>query len=663
MNKESILVNVLDTVQSGIMAFESVRDSQNQIVDFRWILVNKSAEAIVGMNANDLIGNKLLTIMPGNKKDRLFDRYKSVVETGKKIEFEHHYRHEGVDLWFQITASKLDDGFIVTFLDISQMKVSEKFSKNLAVEYEIVFNGTQDLLALIHVESPDNFVYLRANSSFLNKFGIRADKLINKTALEIFGDTSGRLVEDTFKRCLNEGMITVEKEITLNGNSYFFKTTLSPILEDDKVRYIVTSTIDYTQQKKIESQLVLYRNNLESSNIELKSVLREAEEASRIKSQFLANMSHEVRTPLNGIIGISELLEETDLNDEQVNFLAIIKSSGKILLRLINDILDFSKIESGNLRLENEIFSLSEILNSAINIFHSRAKEKSLFCDLVIEDTIPDQLYGDPGRLIQVLVNIIGNAIKFSHDNSRIDIHVTKETAKTSNKILLKFSIIDYGIGIPPEKVQLLFKPFQQIDGSYTRKYEGAGLGLSICKRLVSFMNGDIGYNSRASEGSEFWFTIEFESRDSKHNSKLENPKFIPSLDRTAIKVLIVEDNEVNQKVLQSMLKNFNFEIIVASNGKEAYEYLKSSRVDLVFMDIQMPVMDGMEATQLIREYEEENKLQAVNIIAVTAHSLDGDKEKFMHSGMNDYISKPIDRNRLGDVLAKWLHTNSSILS
>ncbi|MCG9876561.1 MAG: response regulator [Leptospiraceae bacterium] len=662
MNKESILVNVLDTVQSGIMAFESIRDNQNQIIDFRWILVNKSAEEIIGMEAEHLIGKSLLTIMPGNKNDRLFDRYKSVVETGKKIEFEHHYRHEGVDLWFQIIASKLDDGFIVTFLDITQIKVSEKFSKNLAVEYEIVFNGTQDLLALIHVESPDNFVYLRANSSFLNKFGLRADKLINKTALEIFGDTSGRLVEDTFKRCLNEGMITVEKEITLNGNSYFFKTTLSPIIEDEKIRYIVTSTIDYTEQRKTESQLVLYRSNLESSNIELKSVLREAEEASRIKSQFLANMSHEVRTPLNGIIGISELLEETDLNDEQASFLAIIKSSGKILLRLINDILDFSKIESGNLRLENEIFSLSEILNSAINIFHSRAKEKSLFCDLVIEESIPDQLYGDPGRLIQVLVNIIGNAIKFSHDNSRIDIHVTKEAARTSNKILLKFSIIDYGIGIPPEKVQLLFKPFQQIDGSYTRKYEGAGLGLSICKRLVSFMNGEIGYKSKT-EGSEFWFTIEFESRDSKHDSKLESAKFFPSLDNTVIKVLIVEDNEVNQKVLQSMLKNYNFEIIVVSNGKEAYEYLKSSRVDLVFMDIQMPVMDGMEATQLIREYEEENKLQAVNIIAVTAHSLDGDKEKFMHSGMNDYISKPIDRNRLGDVLGNWLPTKSSILS
>lgn len=657
MNKELILSNVLDTVQTGIMAFDAVRSSQNEIIDFKWTLVNKSAESIAGMKAEDLLGKTLLNVMPGNKADGLFDKYKNVVESGEKIEFEHYYQHEGIDHWFQIIASKLDDGFIVTFLDISKVKNSEKYVKNLAIEYEMVFNGTQDLLGLISVQSPEKFVYARVNFSFLSKFNLTSESVINKSASEIFGEANGKYIEDIFKRCVNEGMITVDESFTLNQKEFYFSTTLAPILEKGNVKYIVSSTIDYTQQKKIESQLSLYRNNLESNNLELKTVLREAEEANRIKSQFLANMSHEVRTPLNGIIGISELLEETDLDDEQSNFLSIIKSSGKLLLRLINDILDFSKIEAGNLRLENENFSIREILNSAINIFHSRAKEKSLFCDLVISEEIPDQLYGDPGRLIQVLVNLIGNAIKFSHDDSRIDINVLKAESDSDNIINLRFSVVDYGIGIPQDKVGLLFQAFQQIDGSYTRKYEGAGLGLSICKRLVAFMNGQIGYIPNPLGGSEFWFTAKFgiDKKVLDSANPTTSVSTTSSMNNGIARILVAEDNEVNQKVLQSMLKKLNVEIILTSNGKEAYEHFNKSKFDLVFMDIQMPVMDGMEATELIREFEKDNDLNPVPIIAITAHSMDGDRERFLNSGMDDYISKPIDKNRLGIIIDKWI--------
>jgi CheY-like chemotaxis protein len=338
----------------------------------------------------------------------------------------------------------------------------------------------------------------------------------------------------------------------------------------------------------------------------------------------------------------------------------VIKSSGKILLRVINDILDFSKMETGNLKLDLEEFSLSELLNSAINIFHSKSKEKSINFDPIVSDDINDRMIGDPGRLMQVLVNLIGNAVKFSKMNSRIDIRIIKLPRIDPDIEMLKFTVLDYGIGIPTGKANLLFQPFSQIDGSYTRKYEGSGLGLSICERLVKLMDGNIGFIPNPKVGSEFWFTACFgkikdnsiQNSPSKLQTNFENVK--------ELNILFVEDNDVNQKVLNSMLHRLGHKTSIASNGLEAFNLIKQNKYDLVFMDIQMPVMDGIQATKFIRDWEQQNNLPKTTIIAITAHSMDGDKEHFLETGMNDYISKPIDKNLLEQMIQKWYYTLST---
>jgi signal transduction histidine kinase/CheY-like chemotaxis protein len=445
-----------------------------------------------------------------------------------------------------------------------------------------------------------------------------------------------------------------------DGKIIIFQTTLSPIIEDGKTKYIVSSSADISERKKIENELNSYRAELEETNHNLTRVLREAEDANHAKSQFLANMSHEIRTPLNGVIGMSGILEDTELDDEQRYFLNIIKSSGKILLRVINDILDFSKMETGNLKLDLEEFSLSELLNSAINIFHSKSREKSITFDPIISDDIHDRMIGDPGRLMQVLVNLIGNAVKFSMRNSRIDIRIIQLPCLDDDLVKLRFTVLDYGIGIPAGKANLLFQPFSQIDGSYTRKFEGSGLGLSICERLVNLMDGSIGFIPNPKGGSEFWFTANF-GKIKDNSIRQSNLSPYPEVKKfRELNILFAEDNEVNQQVLNSMLHRLGHKTSIASNGLEALNLIKQNKYDLIFMDIQMPIMDGIQATRFIRDWEQKNNKPNTTIIAITAHSMDGDREHFLETGMNDYISKPIDKNLLEQKIHKWYFAASS---
>jgi CheY-like chemotaxis protein len=357
---------------------------------------------------------------------------------------------------------------------------------------------------------------------------------------------------------------------------------------------------------------------------------------------------------------MSGILEDTELDDEQRYFLNIIKSSGKILLRVINDILDFSKMETGNLKLDLEEFSLSELLNSAINIFHSKSREKSITFDPIISDDIHDRMIGDPGRLMQVLVNLIGNAVKFSMRNSRIDIRIIQLPCLDDDLVKLRFTVLDYGIGIPAGKANLLFQPFSQIDGSYTRKFEGSGLGLSICERLVNLMDGSIGFIPNPKGGSEFWFTANF-GKIKDNSIRQSNLSPYPEVKKfRELNILFAEDNEVNQQVLNSMLHRLGHKTSIASNGLEALNLIKQNKYDLIFMDIQMPIMDGIQATRFIRDWEQKNNKPNTTIIAITAHSMDGDREHFLETGMNDYISKPIDKNLLEQKIHKWYFAASS---
>jgi PAS domain S-box-containing protein len=325
--KKLVLHKILSSVQSGIMVFKSVRNEQNNIVDFEWTLINKNSEKLFGMPSQTLLKYKLLQLLPGLIEDGLFEKFILVVETGVNLDIEYLYLHDHSELWFQVVASKLEDGFIATFLDITKLKKAEKRSHSLIEQYETVMDGTQDIIFLVSVEPDGDYRFLRTNKSFERKLGILKKDAIDKTPKDIFGESVGSTIIENYKRCIKEGVISFQEQLNWDGRMIIFQTTLSPVLEDGKTKYIVSSSTDISERKKIENELNSYRAELENTNHNLTRVLREAEEANHAKSQFLANMSHEIRTPLNGVIGMSGILEDTNLDDEQRYFLNIIANS------------------------------------------------------------------------------------------------------------------------------------------------------------------------------------------------------------------------------------------------------------------------------------------------------------------------------------------------
>lgn len=389
------------------------------------------------------------------------------------------------------------------------------------------------------------------------------------------------------------------------------------------------------------------REKLEKELVETK---KRVEEASVIKEQFMANMSHEIRTPMNAIIGFNDRLIKTKLNDEQQEYVAAVQSSGENLLTIINDILDFSKIEAGMVTIEHIRFNLHELLQSVYNMFFLKAKEKNISLQLHQPKNIPECLMGDPTRLTQILINLVGNALKFTNQGSiDISVEVIKDDKQNAT---VQFKVKDTGIGILEDKVSEVFERFTQAESDTSRIFGGTGLGLSIVKKLVELQSGTIAVESKKDEGSLFKFTIPYKKAAALSSELKTDPEKIHKpIVNDKIKILIVEDNLLNQKLAAFMIKDFGFAFDICGNGKLAVEKLEQGAYDLVLMDIQMPEMDGYEATGLIR-----GKLMLnIPIIAMTAHAMPGEKDKCLGFGMTDYISKPIKETDLHNLIIKYI--------
>ncbi|MDF2552333.1 MAG: evgS [Chryseobacterium sp.] len=382
---------------------------------------------------------------------------------------------------------------------------------------------------------------------------------------------------------------------------------------------------------------------------ELDVAEKKASVAAQTKENFLANMSHEIRTPLSGILGFTNLLQKRPLDTTSAEFVSSIQRSGENLMAIINDILDLSKIEAGMMRITPGIFSINGLVNSVETFFAERAKEKGLTIASKVEASIPDTLTGDATRLTQILVNLLGNAIKFTDQGSiNIEIYNKQQTEK---EVIVGFKVTDTGIGIDKEKLNEVFERFNQGEDSITRNYGGTGLGLSIVKSLILLQNGDIEVSSEQGKGTTFHFYIPYGiAKEQLNTIPAVDTNYFKDKSNTPLRVLVVDDNAINQSLMKHLLLQWNIDFETASNGLEAVEYLRNNDCDLVLMDIQMPQMDGYAATQQIRE---ELKLN-IPIIAMTAHALAGEREKCISRGMNEYISKPIKEEELFKLISNF---------
>jgi len=483
-----------------------------------------------------------------------------------------------------------------------------------------------------------NLRYILINKSFERFVNLPFYGIQGKKVEELIPEYKTNNYEEMELEVIQSGLplYNIEEKIRKDGKQVWLTTNLAPYRDNEgEIIGLVGISWDITFRKKYED--------------ELREAKEQAEEGTRAKSEFLANMSHEIRTPMNGIIGMAEILKQADLGEQEQENLDILISSTRSLLSLVNDILDISKIEAGKVELEIEDFEIRKMLKDVENIMYIKAEEKALDYKTFISPGVPEFMRGDPSRLKQVILNLVNNAVKFTL-KGYVHIYVDIDD-REENNLMLKVRVEDSGIGISEEGKKNLFQLFSQVDTSTTKNYGGTGLGLSIARRLVTLMRGEIGMESEQDRGSTFWFTalLENSERTTSVPEVFEVEKEEDGKPFKMLNILLAEDNEINQKIIQYSLTNAGYRVDIARNGQEAIDMYNTGSYDLVLMDVQMPILDGYEATAHIRQVEKSllNGHPRTPIVALTANAMKGDREKCLDAGMDEYLSKPFTPNDL----------------
>ncbi|PWB59074.1 MAG: hypothetical protein C3F18_01285 [Nitrosomonadales bacterium] len=622
--------------------YRSVVESLNEVVfqtDWQglWTYLNPVWTEITGYSVDESLETNMLHYIHADDRQRNFEQFMPLIERKKDFcRYEVRFlTKEGGYRWLEIFATlSLDEkdnivGTTGVLNDVTERRVAEdrlrdqlQFTQQLieVTPYPIYF---QDV----------NGQYLGFNKTFEIFWGIERKEWIGKTAYDLLPRELADLHHE-------KDLLLLQQKDT---QSYEAPVQAA----DRKIHDTIYQKAAFTRADGSVAGLIGIISDItkaKQSAAELKRAKEAAETANQAKSDFLANMSHEIRTPMNGIIGMTDLALDTELTPQQREYLGMVKYSADSLLTIINDILDFSKIEAGKMSMESIPFSLHNTLKETVKPMAMRAGQKGLSLNLELAPQVPDTLIGDPGRLRQILINLIGNAIKFT-EQGKISVRVKPEYIFEQG-VSLHFSVSDTGAGISKDKLQSIFDAFSQADSSITRKYGGTGLGLSITSRLVEMMNGKIWVESEEGVGSTFHFTAHYGlSTETVLESQAEPTGGLTSLGEHsiahALTILLAEDNIINQRLAVTLLEKAGHVVKVAQNGREALELWEQEHFDLVLMDMQMPEMDGIEATQCIRAREKQIGGH-IPIIAMTANAMEGDRELCLKAGMDAYVPKPI---------------------
>ena len=643
-----LLSGVLGSSLDGIIAFEAVRDEGGTIVDFRFQLINPRASEVIGRPASYLVGKLMLEELPGNREEGLFDSYVRVVETGEPADKVFFYDHDGIRAWFQNTAVKLGDGFAVTFRDITDIKETEQALRLSETQFRSAFDHAAIGKALLRADGR----FIKVNRTFRRLLGYGEAELLSMTLRDITHEADAESSEAEVQRLLGGecGSVQVEKRYRRRDGCHIWgQLSLSAICDEaDNVEQFVAQVQDITARVEAEEEvkrhvqvLAVARAKLERQKEELEQTVQaleaahqQAEEAVRAKSGLLARMSHEIRTPFNGIIGMLSLLQDTELTLEQKQYTDIIQKSSGNFLALINDILDFSKIEAGQVELEARPFNVRQGIASAFDVVLPSATEKGLELAYLVEPDVPHAVIGDVTRLLQVLVNLLGNAVKFT-ETGEVVVSVSAVQAEAGGARLLRFDVHDTGIGIPADQFGRLFKSFSQADASTTRRFGGTGLGLAISEQLVGLMGGEIWVESAEGEGSTFSFTISFEPAGQAEPAA--PPRF------AGRPVLVVCPHAATRQMLAQHLSTEAVEVHTAPSESQAQERLAGRRFGLVLLDIAMP-----GALALAQQ------AAAADVPVLQAHAI-GQRVESEAVAFAGFLPKPVKlealREALGDVL------------
>ncbi len=600
---------------------------------------------VLHYSIDELLGHSPFEFMPEEDSQETQKKFWEYIKQGSRFNnLEHRsIRKDKKIIWQSVNGIPMFDksgkltGYRGIGVDITEKKEAEQRLNESEKLYRLISENSRDMICLHDPQGR----YLYVSKAAKDLLGFTPEEMVGKNPYDFFHpDDAERIKNESHNRAVKgqlENTIQYRMQ-TKSGNYTWFETSTKPIFDKKgNITNLQTSSRDITYRKKIE---MILRKEKER-----------AEMATQAKAQFLSTMSHEIRTPLNAVIGVTHLLHQNNKSPEFTKMLDTLKFSSENLLVLVNDILDFNKIESGQIIFEESEFKLSDLIKSIESSLKYKATEKNLNVYIEYDSSIPQVLIGDPVRISQILNNLTSNAVKFTHEG-KITITV-KKTKESNDKVQLYFEVTDTGIGIAKDKQQVVFDRFTQASDDTTRKFGGTGLGLAITKQLLSLMGSGINLESEPGKGTRLYFKLKLQK--SKKTELPENKALTTDLsevDMSGIKILVVEDNEVNQFVVSQFLESWNADVDYAINGKEALRKVAGDEYDLVLMDMQMPVMDGYTATRKIRELPDEH-YKKLPIIALTASAMLEIRRKIMQSGVNDYISKPFNPKELFYKIAK----------